>query len=231
MTNQNDIAAAPQCIGVILDGNRRWAKERGLPTVEGHRAGAKTFENTIHWLDSRGVRHVVAYVFSTENWKRTEEEVGYMIGLLKETIRTRIHELIKENVRVRIAGDRSMFDEELQQMFIDVEQKSAHNTGITAWLCLSYGGRAEIVHAARAAAASGEEITEESFARHLWTAEMPDPDIIVRTGGQRRLSNFLAWKSTYSELFFLNEYWPAFSEESLDGVLKEFADRKRNFGK
>jgi undecaprenyl diphosphate synthase len=230
MTVQND-AGMPNCVGLILDGNRRWAKERGLPTLEGHREGAKTFENAVRWISARGIPHVVAYVFSTENWKRTEEEVGYMIGLLKESIKTRINELIKENVRVKIVGDRSQFDAELQEMLNNVERTSEGNTGITTWLCLSYGGRAEIVQAARAIAASHEEITEKSFSQYLWTAGMPDPDIIVRTGGQRRLSNFLTWQSTYSEFFFLNEYWPAFSEASLDAVLNEFTSRKRNFGK
>lgn len=222
---------APECVGIILDGNRRWAKERGLPTLEGHRKGAETFTDTVRWLKVRGVQHVVAYVFSTENWKRTEEEVGYMMGLLRENLKTRITELTKENVRVKIAGDRSHFDTDLQELLRQTEEVSKDNTGITAWLCLSYGGRAELVHAAKELAASGKEVTEESFNAHLWTAGMPDPDIIIRTGGQQRLSNFLPWQGTYSELFFVNEYWPAFSEQLLDTVLAEFAARKRNFGK
>ena len=221
----------PACVGLILDGNRRWAKGRGLPTVEGHRIGAETFENAVGWLSARGVQHVVAYVFSTENWKRSEEEVGYMMGLLRKVVSTRIQDLIKKNVRVKVVGDRSRFDAQLQKLFKQAEETSENNTGITAWLCLSYGGRAELVHAAQALAASGEEYTEESFAKHLWTAGMPDPDILIRTGGQQRLSNFLPWQSTYSELFFINDYWPAFSEQHLDAVLAEFAARQRNFGK
>ena len=154
-----------------------------------------------------------------------------MMGLLRKVVSTRIQDLIKKNVRVKVVGDRSRFDAQLQKLFKQAEETSENNTGITAWLCLSYGGRAELVHAAQALAASGEEYTEESFAKHLWTAGMPDPDILIRTGGQQRLSNFLPWQSTYSELFFINDYWPAFSEQHLDAVLAEFAARQRNFGK
>jgi undecaprenyl diphosphate synthase len=226
-----DNSTIPACVGLILDGNRRWAKAQGLPTLEGHRKGADTFVNAVRWLKERGVAHVVAYVFSTENWKRTQEEVGYMMGLLRENLKLRISELSKENVRVHVVGDRSRFDADIQELLRETEATSKDNTGINAWLCLSYGGRAELVTAARAAAASGREITEENFGDYLWTAGMPDPDLIIRTGGQERLSNFLPWQSIYSELFFLPEMWPAFSEAHLDTVLKEFAERKRNFGK
>jgi undecaprenyl diphosphate synthase len=227
----SESATIPTCVGLILDGNRRWAKERGMPTLEGHRKGAETFTEAVRWLKARGVQHVVAYVFSTENWKRTEEEVGYMMGLLRENLKSRITELTKENVRVKVAGDRSYFDADIQELLQKTEEISKDNTGITAWLCLSYGGRAEIVHAAQAIKDAGEEITEETFAKYLWTAGMPDPDIIIRTGGQRRMSNFLTWQGNYSEFFFVDEYWPSFSEAILDSVLAEFVARKRNFGK
>ncbi|KKS83462.1 MAG: Isoprenyl transferase [Parcubacteria group bacterium GW2011_GWA2_43_11] len=188
----------PTCVGFILDGNRRWAKERNLPTLEGHTEGYKRLKETVIWCHEAGVQHVVAYVFSTE-----------------------IQELIEE-----------------------VHDTNPRDPEFTLWLAASYGGRSEILAGvnklltqraqepcASAGAEGKEQVTEEEFTHALWTSDMPDPDIIVRTGGQKRLSNFLAWSSGYSELFFLDTYWPAFSKEDLLLILKDFASRKRNFGK
>ena len=222
----------PACIGIILDGNRRWAKEHGLPKLEGHRVGLlETLRNTVTFVQKRGVKHLVVYMFSTENWNREEAEVSYLMDLFRESIRTQMKELGEENVRVRFVGQRARFSEDLQSAMTDVEKDTAENDGITLWCCLSYGGRAEIVEAAKAAAASGEEITEESLSNHMWTSGMPDPDILIRTSGEQRLSGFLTWQSVYSELFFTDTKWPDFSEQEFDAILAEFAERERRHGK
>ncbi|TSC68710.1 MAG: undecaprenyl diphosphate synthase [Parcubacteria group bacterium Gr01-1014_56] len=221
----------PACIGIILDGNRRWAKTKGLPKLEGHRVGLETLKQTIRLLQSRGVPHVAVFMFSTENWNREAGEVSYLMDLFLGSIRKDFNELDKENVRIRFVGQRERFSSELQKAMNEAEEKTAKNTGITLWACLSYGGRAEIVEAARTMQKSGEEITEESFAKHVWTAEMPDPDIIIRTGGVKRLSNFLTWKGVYSELFFTDTNWPDFSEVELDRILQEYGERERRMGR
>lgn len=215
-----------RCIGIILDGNRRWAKERGLPQLEGHRRGYETLRSAVRWVGKRGVPHLAVYAFSTENWKRSDEEVSYLMGMIREVLVRDASTIIDEGVRLRFPGDRTQLDRDIQDAMQKMEEDSAHNTQLTLWVCLSYGGRAEITAAARGAG----DITEESINNNLWTAGMPDPDIIIRTGGQKRLSNFLLWQSAYSELFFLDKMWPDFDENDLDAVLSEFTARKRNFG-
>ena len=216
----------PACIGIILDGNRRFAKEKGLPSLEGHRQGAERLMDTARWVRDRGVKHLAVYAFSTENWNRSEEEVSYLMKLFRTIVETRFKELAQENVRIRFVGQRERFDSEMQAQMQRVEDESAKNDALTLWVCFSYGGRAEIVAAARAAG----EITESSIAEHLWTAGMPDPDIIIRPGGEKRLSGFLTWQSIYAELFFIDEYWPDFSETLLDSILTEYAKRERRIG-
>jgi undecaprenyl diphosphate synthase len=221
-----------QCIGIILDGNRRWAKARGVPKLEGHRVGLlKTLKETIGAVKARGIPHLAVFLFSTENWNREAAEVAYLMDLFREQWKSELRDLGKEGVRVRFVGQRERFSKDLQEAMIEMEAETANNTGLTLWACLSYGGRAEIVEAAREMQKSGEEITEESFTKHLWTAEMPDVDIVIRTGGAKRLSNFLMWKSAYAELFFVDTFWPDFSEADLDRVLAEYAERERRMGK
>lgn len=221
----------PKCIGIILDGNRRWAKKRGLQTLEGHRVGLlKTLKNTTRWVRDRGIKNLVVFMFSTENWQRDPTEVSYLMDLFHESAIKEIDRLIKDGVRVRFVGQRERFSVDLQEVMDNAERKTANNSSITLWICLSYGGRAEIVEAAKNSAKEGE-ITEKSLAKHLWTSGMPDPDIIIRTGGEKRLSGFLTWQSVYSELFFVKEYWPDFSEKILDSVLTEFRERERRIGK
>jgi len=219
------------CVGIILDGNRRWAKERGLSKLEGHRAGMEKIKDATRFVRASGVSHLVVYAFSTENWNRDAEEVSYLMDLFLETMKKELKELGKEGVRVRFVGQRERFSKELQSGMNETEEQTRKNDTFTLWVCLSYGGRAEIVSAARAAAASGAEITEESLAHHLWTREMPDPDIIIRTSGEKRLSGFLTWQSVYSELFFTDTKWPAFTEEEFDAILAEFSQRERRRGK
>lgn len=221
----------PNCIGLILDGNRRWAKEKGVSSFEGHRVGLlETLKKTIFSVRDRGIKNLAVYMFSTENWNRDSQEVSYLMDLFRESIRKGIDEWVKEGVRVRFVGQREKFSPDLQEAMSEAERDTSNNFRITLWACLSYGGRAEIVAAAKASQVGGE-ITEETLSKNLWTAEMPDPDIIIRTGGEKRLSGFLTWQSVYSELFFIDEYWPDFSEEILDSILSEYNERDRRMGK
>lgn len=223
--------SVPRCIGIILDGNRRWAKERGLPTLMGHREGAQRLKETARWCKARGVTNLVVFAFSTENWKRATEEVNYLMDLMREVIEKDVQELMAEGARIKIVGERERLPKDLQESVAKIEQESAKNTVLTLWVCISYGGRAEIVAAANTATKDGTEITEESLAARMWSAGMPDPDILIRTGGRHRISNFLLWQVAYSELFFSNSMWPDFSEKELDAILEEFAERERTYGK
>ncbi|MEK7628103.1 MAG: polyprenyl diphosphate synthase [Patescibacteria group bacterium] len=220
----------PVSVGIILDGNRRWAKAKGLPSLEGHRAGAERLADVAQWVRDRGIKHLVVYAFSTENWNRTSEEVSYLMELFRTTVEQHLTRLAGEHVRICFVGQRERFSSEIQEMMRHVEETSAHNTGLTLWICFSYGGRADIVQAARKAGEQGN-ITEETLTQYLWTAGMPDPDIIIRTGGEKRLSGFLTWQSVYSELFFRDEYWPDFSEKILDEILDAFMNRDRRMGR
>lgn len=221
-----------QTIGIIMDGNRRWAKERGLPAWEGHRVGAERLKDLVHWARERGgISHLFFYAFSTENWGRDPKEIDYLFKLVEELFTSYTAEAEKENTRIRIVGQRKRFPPSLQRIFNDVELRTEHNTGITVWFGLSYGGRAEIVEAVNRALAAKAEVTEEDFKKHLWTAEMPDADIIIRTGGERRLSGFLTWASVYSELFFSETAWPGFTKEEFFSILDEYQSRERRMGK
>ena len=224
------MTAPINCVGIILDGNRRWAKANGLSQLEGHRAGSEALQKAVQLMRSRAVKHLIVYAFSTENWNRDPKEVSYLLNLFSEYLHTKLRELVGEGVRVRFVGQRERFSPVLQEAMHNMEKESAGNDAITLWICLSYGGRAEIVAAARATGEEGE-ITEESLARNLWTKDMPDPDLIIRTGGEKRLSNFLPWQSVYSELFFTNTKWPDFSEKEFDSILAEFGERERRHGK
>jgi undecaprenyl diphosphate synthase len=222
--------ASIQSIGFILDGNRRWAKERGEPTLFGHKAGFDKLEEAVRWVRDRGIPHMAAFVFSTENWKRTKDEVDYLMDLFREMAEHKFNELSKEGVAVRFIGKLDMLPEDLQESIRAMESRNVSEPKITVWICISYGARAEIVAAANLAAKAGE-ITEESLRTNMWSAHMPDPDIVVRTSGEERLSNFLLWQAAYAELFFIPMHWPDFSEAALDGILEEYAGRQRRHGK
>lgn len=229
--HMSEAPSAPACVGIIMDGNRRWARARGLPAFAGHSEGYTKLQEVMRWAREAGIPHVVAYAFSTENWQRSAEEVGYMLKLFRSILESETQKMVDERVRVRFIGDRSRFDKDLQEMMGKLEAETAKAYDVTLHLLMSYGGRAEIVAAARSAAAQGEEITEDTFAQKLWTAEMPDPDIVIRTGGEKRLSNFLPWQSVYSELFFTDTLWPALTREEFNTILVEFASRERRRGK
>ena len=219
------------CIGIIMDGNRRWARSHNLPEFEGHGAGYKKLQEVVGWARDAHIPHVVAYAFSMENWKRSEEEVGYLMKLFRSVLEKETEKMIKERVRVHFVGNRARFNEDLQQMMTKMEEVTAAAYEITLHLLMSYGGRAEIVAATNALIEEGAAtLTEETFAEKLWSYPMPDPDIIVRTGGEKRLSGFLPWQSVYSELFFTDSFWPAFTKEEFEEILTQYHSRKRNFG-
>lgn len=234
---QQDVAStqnpAPVCVGMIMDGNRRWARGRGLPTLEGHRRGYEKLKEVAQWCRSAGVHHLAIYALSTENWKRAEEEVSYLMDLFRMILSTELAALRAEKTAVHLVGDVGRFPQDLQEAIAAMHASNLVDAEYHVWLCASYGGRAEILAAARAVSAQGpiDALDEASFSRLLWTAGMPDPDVIIRTGGERRLSGFLTWQSVYSELFFLDPYWPDFSKEMFDKVLADFASRERRHGR
>lgn len=228
--NQTKIKKIPTCIGIIPDGNRRWAKERGLPAFEGHRRGAKIFEPIVLAARDLSIKHVVVYAFSTENWNRPTEEISYLMELFLETIKNFLARLSKENIAARFVGERERLSEKLQNSMRETEKNNPENPALTLWLCLSYGGRADILQAANSLAKDGKPITEDSLRSRLWTADMPDPDLIIRTSGEHRISNFVLWQCAYSELFFPKIYWPEFTKTDLETILKEYAARERRMG-
>jgi undecaprenyl diphosphate synthase len=224
-------------VGIIMDGNRRWAKERGLPSFEGHRAGVaalRALRKEFPRLRERyGLECVYLYAFSTENWNRAKDEVELLLRIFESGL----SEIIDADsadprtaLRVKVIGQRDRFSPRLRKLMDDVEAKTAQNGGGTAVFCLSYGGRAEIVEAANRLIAAGKEVSEEEFSGHLWTAGMPDPDLIVRTSGERRLSNFLPWQGVYAELFFTPTYWPDFTAYELEKIFDEYQERERRHG-
>lgn len=220
----------PTCLGFIMDGNRRWAKEQNLPTLEGHQKGLEVFLEGVRWVRDTSVQHAVFYAFSTENWKRAEDEVAYLMTLFSELLNRMTEQLTEEGVRVRVVGRREDFSSTLQERIKELEEKSSRFSGTTIWIALSYGGRAEIVEAVNEAIKNGEMVSEEDFAKLLWTAELPDPDMIIRTSGEQRLSNFLTWQSAYSELYFIDKHWPALTKADFEDILAEYAKRERRHG-
>lgn len=221
----------PRCIGIIMDGNRRFAREHNLALFEGHRAGSKKLKEVLRWAKEAGVSYVIVYAFSTENWNRSPEEVSYLLTLFKSILTNELEEMKREGVRIRCIGTLARFPLEIRESVVRAEAETRGLEGPTLVLALSYGGRAEIVEAANRAIEAGEhQMTEEKFSAHLSTAGIPDPDLIIRTSGEQRLSGFLPWQSVYSELFFTKTHWPALSREEFEGILKEFSRRERRMG-
>lgn len=224
-----------QCIGFIMDGNRRWAKAHGKPTLEGHKKGSETFTEIATEIRDRNIPHAVFFAFSTENWNRSEEEVSYLMELFQTFLNDaeeKLNDDKERKVHIKIVGRREDFTNELQAKMAEVEAKSDEvaDTNTTIWVALSYGGRAEITDAVNKAISAGSPVTEDTFNDYLWTAKMPDPDIIVRTSGEQRISNFMTWKSVYSEFFFTDTLWPAFSKEELGTIIEQYKDRHRRNG-
>ena len=223
--------SAPACVGIIMDGNRRWAKAKNLPTFEGHRRGYEKLKEVTRWVKKGGIKHLVVYALSTENWNRTKEEVSYLLGLIRLILTEGFESIKKDGGRIICIGERERFSTEIQELMNKAERETSVSQGVTLVLALSYGGRAEIVQAVNRAVLKGAKVDERSFGGLLWTKDVPDPDLIIRTGGETRLSGFLPWQAVYSELFFTKTFWPDFSEEEFKSVLEEFSKRKRNFGK
>mgnify|MGYP001615339675 CR=1 FL=1 len=224
--------SAPTCIGIIMDGNRRYAHERGISALKGHEAGSEKLKEVMRWAREAGIKHVIVYAFSTENWNRSRQEVFYLLRLFKRILTKELAAIKRDGFRVRCVGLLSRFSRELQKIMQTAEAETAHLPGPTLALALSYGGRAEILDAANRALQSGEKkLDERSFSKYLWTRDIPDPDLIIRTSGERRLSGFLPWQGVYSELFFTKTYWPALSRNEFFGILQEFGERERRMGK
>lgn len=234
--NLSELSRVPQHIGFIMDGNGRWAKKRAMPRNFGHKQGAAVFKKTINWCRELGVKAATFYAFSTENWKRPEEEVNGIMSLLRQYIKD-IRAMAKENVRFIFVGDLSSFDEDIRVDLLDIMETSKDNTEFIAGVALNYGGRAEITNAARMLAkkcASGElsceEITEELFEENLYTSDFPPLDLVIRPSGEQRLSNFLIWQAAYAEFVFMDVLWPDFKKKDLEYAIKEYAGRSRRFG-
>lgn len=224
----------PKSVGIIMDGNRRWAKSNGLHLLEGHTKGGETLKNAVTWARDLGIDHIIFYTFSTENWSRAEEEVAHLIGLIGKFIKSELDYFHAEGGVLHFVGDLSRFSEGLQKDLVESAEKTKGNKGPHVYFALNYGGRAEILSAVKKIVLENpktEDVTEEYFSKHLQTGDMPDPDIIIRTSGEKRLSGFLPWQGVYSELFFTDTLWPDFSKEEFEKILAEYAERDRRMGK
>ncbi len=228
----------PKHIAIIMDGNRRWAKERGLERKLGHKAGAETLEELTYFANDIGIEYLTVYAFSTENWKRTEEEVGALMLLLKSYVDKFLKKANTNNIRIRILGDIERLDKGLKESIEKIVEESSKNTGLTLNIAFNYGGRAEIVRAVKQISEkvenheiNVEDITEQTVSDNLYTVGEPDPDLLIRTSGELRLSGFLLWQLAYTEFLFVDKYWPDFSKEDLLNAIKIFQERKRNLGK
>ena len=227
----------PKHVAIILDGNGRWAKQNGKLRRQGHKAGADNVETVMDLLIGMGVKYMTVYAFSTENWKRAEDEVSYLMSLMKLYLVQNKKDAIERQTRIRVLGDTSRLSKDLRDLIEDIEQTTRDYTAFNLTFAINYGGRDEIVRAVRKIAqeaASGllkpEDITEQMFSEYLDTKGMPDPDLMIRTSGEERISNFLLWQLAYSELYFTPVYWPDFSEEELKKSILSYANRDRRFG-
>ena len=227
---QVDMSRLPRHIAIIMDGNGRWAKKRGLPRTAGHKVGAEVFRKIATYCKNLGVEYLTVYAFSTENWKRPAEEVDTLMALFKNYMLEAIDTMERDHIRLQFFGDMSAVSPELQALVERTNEMSRHIEGFQANICLNYGGRDEILHAARECVAAGEELTEENFAKHLYSAGVPDPELIIRPSGEIRLSNFLLWQCAYSELYFCDTLWPDFDERTLDAAIIDYQKRDRRFG-
>ena len=227
----------PRHLGIIMDGNGRWAKKRGLPRSAGHAAGAEVFKKMVLYCNRIGIQYLTIYAFSTENWKRPQNEILTLISLFKKYLKDALTNFLSENIKVRFLGDTSVFDPQLKELIDDIKKTSAGKTGMVLNVALNYGGRAEIVRAAellaedvKAGRIQPEDINEKMFTSKLYTTGQPDPDLIIRPSGERRISNFLLWQSAYAEYLVMDILWPDFTTKDLDRALDDYATRSRRFG-
>ena len=222
----------PTCIGMIMDGNRRWAKEHSLSSIEGHTRGYEKLKEVVEWMKEAKIPNLIVYGFSMENWNRSGEEVSFLLSLLRRVLTDELEDFSEKGVRLIFAGDLKRFPEDIQKLMSEAEEKTKDNTEHSLVIGVSYGGRTEILHELNNLLKEGKNsVSEEEFSKALYTKDIPDPDIIIRTGGEKRLSGFLPWQSVYSEFFFPKTYWPALSKEEFFEILKEFSSRERRRGK
>jgi undecaprenyl diphosphate synthase len=220
----------PHHIAIVMDGNGRWAKKRFLPRVAGHRQGVESLRRCVSACAARGVKVLTVFAFSSENWNRPQDEVSGLMELLASALAREVKPLKDSGVRICFAGDRSRMGEKMRAGFAQAEADTQHNTRITLNVCFNYGGRWDIAQAAIKLLASGEPVTEAALGRHMALAHVADPDLVIRTGGEYRISNFLLWQSAYSELHFSPALWPDFDEAALDAAIADYASRERRFG-
>lgn len=240
-TKEEAIEAVSKCdikhIAFIMDGNRRWAKQNNLPKTIGHTTGRKVFREIVNHAVTLGLKYVTTYAFSTENWNREAEEVSFLMDLLLESLKKDIKEFHQNNIKVKFIGRRDRVSAKTAKLMAEAEQTTGQNTAITLQIAIDYGSRSEITQAVKKIATlieenklTPEEITEETLENFLYTAEVPDPDLIIRTGGEYRLSNYLLWQAAYSELFISEKYWPEFTSEDMETAILDFAKRHRRWG-
>ncbi len=227
----------PKHIAIIMDGNGRWAKKRGLPRKAGHKAGAETLEKIISAARELGLEHLTVYAFSTENWKRSQEEVDAIMNLLRQYLKNYFKKFIKDDVRMNVIGDINRLDADIQKQILEIEQLSKEKTGLFVHIALNYGGRDELRRAMTKMAQEAvegrllpEEMTEECIAGYLDTAGTPDPELVIRTSGEERISNFLLWQAAYSEFYFCDTLWPDFTKTELEKAVFAYQNRERRFG-
>ena len=232
-----DVQNLPKHIAIIMDGNRRWAKNNGLSTKEGHKAGSKNLENIARFCNKIGIKYLTVYAFSTENWKRSKAEVSALMFILKANLDAMLRRMDTENIRIRVIGEKENIPEDIQPRIDKLVEKTKNNTGLTLNIAFNYGGRAELVHATKMIAEkvkigelSLEDINENTIAENIYTAGQPDPDLMIRTSRELRTSNFLPWQLTYTEFYFPDKHWPEFTEEDLLEAIKVYQGRNRRFG-
>lgn len=219
-------------IAIIMDGNRRWAKERNLPSAVGHKKGVNALKETMRACDDLGIKYLTVYAFSTENWNRKPEEINFLMDLLGQTLKNELQEMHENNVVISFIGDTSRLSEKLQKILANAVETTKNNTGVNLQIAFNYGSRAEIVTAVQKIVNSGiKEVTEDVISKSLYTANIPDPDLLIRTGGEMRVSNYLLWQIAYSEFIVIPEFWPDFNKESLKTCIEEFNNRNRRWGK
>lgn len=235
--NEIDMNNLPQHIGVIMDGNGRWAKKRGLPRSAGHKAGAESLKKIVTEANNMGIKYITVYAFSTENWKRPQAEVDYLMNLLMDYLINAEKTLAGENVRIRAIGSRKELSEEMRKQILKTENLTKDRNGIVMNIALNYGGREELIHATKEiseAVKKGElnpdDINEETINSHLYTANQPDVDLLIRTSGEQRLSNFMLWQVSYAEMIFVKKAWPDFKPDDLKECILAFQGRGRRFG-
>ncbi len=229
-----EVGAVPRHVAIVMDGNGRWATKRFLPRVAGHVKGVDTVRDMVEACALRGIEYLTLFAFSSENWRRPEEEVSLLMRLFVTALEREVSKMHANNIRLKVVGDLSRFDAKLREMIANAERRTANNTALTVTVCANYGGRWDIMQATGKMVAANPgvtEFTEDQLAEHLAMAYAPEPDLFIRTGGEERISNFLLWQLAYSEFYFTDTYWPDFSPQALDEAIVSYRSRERRFGR